>query len=108
MRGNNPALELKVVDASTNWETVMIGPSHFTDDIWDMRQFMPAKTTSECNKYLKFYYIKNPNMKHIAKQYAYYKLGRVKPKSVQLYINGFLRPFFEFCEMNGIHRLTVG
>ena len=106
MRGNNPALELKVVDASTNWETVMIGPSHFTDDIWDMRQFMPAKTTSECNKYLKFYYIKNPNMKHIAKQYAYYKLGRVKPKSVQLYINGFLRPFFEFCEMNGIHRLS--
>ena len=45
-------------------------------------------------------------MKHIAKQYAYYKLGRVKPKSVQLYINGFLRPFFEFCEMNGIHRLS--
>lgn len=106
MRANNPALELQVVDASTNWETVMIGPSHFTDDIWDMRQFMPAKTTSECNKYLKFYYIKNPNMKHIAKQYAYYKLGRVKPKSVQLYINGFLRPFFEFCEMNGIHRLS--
>ena len=106
MRVNNPALELQVVDASTNWETVMIGPSHFTDDIWDMRQFMPAKTTSECNKYLKFYYIKNPNMKHIAKQYAYYKLGRVKPKSVQLYINGFLRPFFEFCEMNGIHRLS--
>lgn len=84
----------------------MIGTSCFTDDVWDMRPFMPAKTTRERNKYLHFSYIKNSNMKHIAKQYAYYKLGKVKPKTVQLYINGFLPSFFEFCAAHGIKRLS--
>lgn len=102
----NLALELQVVDPSTNWETVMVGISNFTDDVWDMRPFMPTKTTRESNKYLHFSYIKNGDMKHVAKQYAYYKLGKVKPKTVQLYINGFLPSFFDFCAANGIIRFS--
>ena len=79
MAETNLALQLQVVDPSTDWETVMIGNSRFTDDVWDLRAFIPAKTTKESQKYLNFGYIQNATMKHTVKQYAYYKLGKVKP-----------------------------
>ena len=64
MAETNLALQLQVVDPSTNWESVMIGNSRFTDDVWDLRAFIPAKTLKDSKKYLNFGYIPNPNMKH--------------------------------------------
>ena len=101
MAGTNLALQLQVVDLSTNWESVMIGNSRFTDDVWDLRAFIPVKTTKESKKYLNFGYIQTPNMKHTVKQYAYYKLGKVKPKTVRNVVNSWLPSFFEFCASNG-------
>jgi len=98
----NLALQLQNVDATTNWETVMIGNSRFTDDIWDLSAFISAKTTKNSRKYLNFGYIKNASMKHTVKQYAYYKLGKVKPQTMKSVINSRLPSFFEFCESNGI------
>ena len=102
MAETNLALQLQVVDPSTNWESVMIGNSRFTDDVWDLRAFIPAKTLKDSKKYLNFGYIPNPNMKHTVKQHAYYKLGKVKPKTVKDMVNGWLPSFFEFCATNGI------
>ena len=102
MAGTNLALQLQVVDLSTNWESVMIGNSRFTDDVWDLRAFIPAKTLKDSMKYLNFGYIQNPNMKHTVKQYAYYKLGKVKPQTVRKIVNSQFPSFFEFCTANGI------
>ena len=106
MAETNLALQLQVVDPSTDWESVMIGNSRFTDDVWDLRAFIPAKTTKESQKYLNFSYIQNAAMKHTVKQYAYYKLGKVKPKTVRNMVNGWLPSFFEFCASNGISRFS--
>ena len=101
MAETNLALQLQVVDPSTDWESVMIGNSRFTDDVWDLRAFILAKTTKESQKYLNFGYIQNATMKHTVKQYAYYKLGKVKPQTVRNMVNGWLPSFFEFCAANG-------
>ena len=98
----NLALQLQVVEPSTDWESVMIGNSRFTDDVWDLRAFIPAKTTKDGHKYLNFGYIQNPNMEHTVKQYAYYKLGKIKPQTVRTMVNGYLPSFFEFCSANSI------
>lgn len=37
------------------------------------------------------------------KQYAYYKLGKMKSQTVRAYINGNLPMFIEYCSINGIH-----
>lgn len=102
MAETNLALQLQAVDLSTDWESVMIGNSRFTDDVWDLRTFIPAKTQKDSHKYLKFNYIQNPNMKHTVKQYAYYKLGKTKPQTVIRRVNGSLPSFFDFCSANGI------
>ena len=102
MTETNLALQLQVVDPSTDWESVMIGNSRFIEDIWDLRAFVPAKTTRDSMKYLNFSYIQNTAMKHTVKQYAYYLLGKVKPKTVKNRINSYLPSFFEFCTANDI------
>lgn len=42
-------------------------------------------------------------MKKTVKQYAYYKLGKMKPQTVQGYINGKFPMFIEYCSINGIY-----
>lgn len=102
MAETNLALRLQVVDPSTDWESVMIGNSRFVDDVWDLKAFIPAKTMQDSHKYINFGYIQNPGMKYTVKQYAYYKLGKVKPQTVISRVNGNLPPFIEFCAANGI------
>ena len=102
MAETNLALQLQAVDPSTNWESVIIGNSRFTDDVWDLKAFITAKTVVDSQKCLNFGYIQDSTMKHTIKQYAYYKLGKVKPKTVKGVINGSLPAFVEFCKVNGI------
>ena len=95
-------LALQLVDASTDWESVMIGKSRFTDDIWDLKPYIPTKTLKESHKLLYFGYINDAVMKHTVKQYAYYKLGTVKPITVVTIIVSRIPSICSFCNENGI------
>lgn len=96
-------LILQVLEPQSDFDNIMIGNSKFSDDIWDLRLFMTAKTTKESSKYLRFEYIQNEDVKLVVKQYAYYKLGKSKPKTVRNYINSALPRFIEYCSTNGIN-----
>lgn len=95
-------LILQVLEPQSDFDNIMIGNSKFSDDTWDLRPFIMAKTTKDSHKYLKFEYIPNEDMKLVVKQYAYYKLGKVKPQTVRTNINGYLPMFIEYCLVNGI------
>lgn len=99
----NLALQLQVLEPDTDLNTIMIGDSKYSDDIWDLRPFIKLKTTKESQKYLLFSYIKDADIKETVKQYAYYKLGKAKPQTVRGYINSSLPMFIEYCSINGIH-----
>lgn len=99
----NLDLQLRVLGPDTDINSVMIGNSRYCDDIWDLRPFITERTIPEALKYIRFEYIKNPELKKTAKQYAYYKLGKIKPKTVRGYINGQLSVFIEHCSLNGIN-----
>lgn len=95
-------LILQVLEPQSDFDNIMIGDSKFSDEIWDLRPFITAKTIKESHKYLRFEYIPNEDMKQVIKQYAYYKLGKVKPYTVRHSINGVLPVFTEYCLVNGI------
>ena len=99
----NLALQLQVIEPDTDLNSIMIGSSRYSDDVWDLRPFITAKTTVESQKYIRFEYISDADMKETVKQYTYYKLGKTKPKTVRIYINGSLPMFIEYCSTNGIH-----
>lgn len=94
------------INDNTNYDSIMIGNSRFTDDEWDLRPFITKKTTKESHKYIRFGFIQNEDMKFTVKQYAYYKLGVSKPQTVFGYINGNLPNFIEYCSLNGITSFT--
>ncbi len=99
----NLALQLQVIEPDTDLNSIMIGNSRYSDDIWDLRPFITAKSTKESQKYIRFEYISDVDMKETVKQYTYYKLGKIKPQTVKGYINGKLPMFIEYCSINGIH-----
>lgn len=99
----NLALQLQVIEPDTDLNSIMIGNSYYSDDVWDLRPFITAKSTRESRKYIRFEYISDADMKETVKQYAYYKLGRIKPYTVRHYINASLPNFIEYCILNGIH-----
>lgn len=95
-------LSLPVIENDADFSNIFISNSRFTDDVWDLRAFIPLKTTKESRKYLRFAYIKNEDMKQTVKQYAYHKLGQIKPQTVYSYITGVLPSFIEYCNKSGI------
>ena len=99
----NLALQLQVIEPDTDLSSIMIGNSRYSDDVWDLRPFITAKTTNESHKYIRFEYISDADMKETVKQYAYYKLGKMKPQTVRNYINSYLPMFIEYYSINGIH-----
>lgn len=99
----NLALQLQVIEPNTDLNSIMIGNSRYSDDVWDLRAFITAKTFNESHKYIRFEYITDVDMKETVKQYAYYKLGKTKPQTVRGYINGYFPIFVEYCSINGIH-----
>lgn len=99
----NLALQLQVIEPDTDLNSIMIGNSRYSDDVWDLRPFITAKSTKESQKYIRFEYISDADMKETVKQYTYYKLGKTKPKTVKNYINSSLPRFIEYCSTNGIH-----
>ncbi len=103
MENNLTSLQLPVIEPDTDLNGIMIGNSRYSDDVWDLRPFNTAKTFNESHKYIRFKYISDANMKETVKQYAYFKLGKVKQQTVRGHINGYLPMFVEYCSHNGIH-----
>lgn len=99
----NSALQLQVIEPDTDLNSIMIGNSRYSDDVWDLRPFITTKSTKESHKYIRFKYISDTDMKETVKQYAYFKLGKVKPQTVFGYINSSLPMFIQYCSINGIH-----
>ena len=99
----NLALQLQVIEPDTDLNSIMIGNSRYSDDVWDLRPFITAKSINESKKYIRFEYISDTDMKETVKQYAYYKLGKTKSQTIRNYINGYLPMFIEYCSLNGIH-----
>jgi len=96
------ALNLQVLEPDTDLDQVMIGSSRFSDDLWDLKLFIPAKTTKDSQKCLNFVNIIEPDMKQTVKHYAYHMLGKIKPQTVKSHINSSLPAFIEYCSLNGI------
>lgn len=102
----NLALQLQVIEPDTDLNSIMIGNSKYSDDVWDLRPFITAKSVQTGQKWIRFEYIADADMKETVKQYAYYKLGKTKPKTVRDYINTSLPQFIECCSTNSIHRFA--
>jgi integrase len=96
-------LILQVLEPHSDFDNIMIGNSKFSDDIWDLRPFITTKTTKESHKYLRFKYIPSEDMKLVVKQYAYFRLGKVKSQTVVWNINSRLPMFIEYCSAKGIN-----
>lgn len=96
------AMKLEVLNDNTDYESILVGNSKFTDDTWDMAPFIPRKTLANAHKHIRFGYIENEDMKWTVKLYAYHRLSQITPFSVHHEINGVLPAFFEYCKKNSI------
>ena len=90
------ALKQQLLSGESDFENVKIGNSWFVEDTWDLSLYMPRKTLSSTHKQIRFAYIEHETMKWIVKQYAYFRLGQIKPFSVHHEINGVLPAVFEY------------
>lgn len=61
----NLALQLQVIEPDTDLNSIMIGNSRYSDDVWDLRPFITAKSTKESQKYIRFEYISDADMKEL-------------------------------------------
>ena len=84
---------------------ILIGNSRFRDDTWDLSPLIPQKSLASCNKKLSFADIESPQLRFVIKQYLYYKLGQVKPRSA-ITTRHSLSYFTRFSKINNIHSLA--
>ncbi len=80
---------------------LIIGNSRVSDDVWDLGLLVPDKTRPNASKRICFSDIASPEMRFVIKQYMYYKIGQVKPKSAIVYFYHIKR-FSNYCWENGI------
>ena len=85
-------------------EEIMIGSNRFSDDVWDLNDYLPNKTLASTYKKIKFSYIRNEKIKMVVKQYAYYKLGKIKPRTISKYV-AKLSTFIQYCESHNVDSL---
>lgn len=100
------ALKRQILSGGVDFENVKIGDSWFVDDTWDLTPYMPRKTLASTHKQIRFGYIGDEQMKWIVKQYAYFRLGQIKPFSVHHEINGVLPVVFEYFKLMGIRSFS--
>lgn len=84
---------------------LIIGNSRFADDVWDLEPLIPDKTSPKAAKKISFREIENSDIRFVIKQYMYYKIGQIKPKSARAYFY-HLKRFAEYCNNNEIESLT--
>lgn len=95
-----------LMDEKQDRTNVVIGNSVYTDDEWDLSPYMNDVTLKTGYKKLRFSGFHLVNYKNLMKQYAYYKLGSVKPRTVIGNVNGCFPSFFKYCESNSIYELS--
>ena len=95
--------QLQKIANILNYNNLLIGNSRFTDDVWNLTEFIVLKTITDYFKKIHFSYIKNEDIKLTAKLYAYNKLGTIKPQTVVKRIISDLRPFIKYAELNNIN-----
>lgn len=103
MNPNVPAL--KPLLSTDDFSNIMVGTSRFTDDVWDMKAYTGERIIHNARKKINFSYICNCHIKTVIKQFAYYKLGKVKAQTVIEYINGTLPSFIQYCELKQLESL---
>lgn len=106
MTEQNLKWQLQPDNSVINWDSVMIGSSHFSDDIWDISALILPKATINSMKRIDFRFIESAAMKNTIKQYAYHKLGKIKPLTVKNMVNSRLASFCSFCMSNGILKFS--
>ena len=94
----------KQVDIERN---LIVGNSRFQDDTWDLSPLIPSPAASTTVRHVPFTYIHNEDMRHTIKQYAYYKLGKIKASTVSYYVRSKLPSFVLFCEENDIDLMSI-
>jgi len=99
------SLALKTLLSTDDFAGIMVGSSQFMDDIWDMTAYIEEKIIPNCMKKIRFGYISNYAIKTVIKQYAYYKLGKVKARTVIGYVNSGLPSFIQYCELRKFESL---
>ena len=80
----------------------IVGNSRYSDDVWDLTNLIPETTLLGTKKRIRFAAFVFEDMKNTVKQYAYYKLGQIKPQTVVSYINGYLQNIATYCNENEI------
>lgn len=98
--------QLKPITEDASLKDITIGNSNFEDDVWDLTPYMKDVNIRKSKKKIDFSYIESEDMKLVIKQYAYYKLGRVKPKTISDKINSRFPLFIKFCSKNNISSFT--
>lgn len=97
-QSNAIKFDYKPLEPGMNHSQIRIGNSVYTDDIWDVEPYMLDVTLKKSAKRIKFTAFPRDHYRKLMKQYAYYKLGMVKPRSVIGYVNGCFPTFFNYCE----------
>lgn len=96
-------LNLQPITTESDYSNITIGNSKFNDDIWDLSLFITTKNIKDYQKKIDFNFISNEDIKLTAKFYAYYRLGKVKARTVRDNVNGSLPLFIQYCNLNSIN-----
>ena len=99
---NDATALIKMQDVE--FEEIMVGNNRFSDDVWDMSDYIPNRTVARCFKTVRFSYIRNENIKMVVKQYVYYKLGKIRPRTASQYVAN-LSTFIQYCESHNVNSL---
>lgn len=99
------AFEYQPLTVNADYSRIMIGNSCYMDDIWDVTPYMSDVAVKKGYKRIRFGVFTRDNYKKLMKQYAYYKLSIVKPRTVIGYVNGSLATFFNYCEEQCIYNM---
>lgn len=91
--------------SETDYSRIMIGSTCYTEDIWDVVPYMSDVSVKKGYKRIRFGVFRRGNYRELMKQYAYYKLSVVKPRTVIGYVNGCFPAFFDYCEEQCIYSL---
>lgn len=97
-QSNAVIFDYRPLEPDMDLAQIRIGNSTYTDDIWDVEPYMRDVTLKKSAKRIKFTVFPRDNYRKLMKEYAYYKLGIVRPRSVIGYVNGCFPTFFNYCE----------
>ncbi|MFI3327037.1 MAG: hypothetical protein R3Y35_12840 [Clostridia bacterium] len=98
------SLALKPIVNINDLSGIEVGDSMFTDDVWDLTNYIQLKTCSNAKKKIRFN-INNDKIKTVIKQFAYYKLGKIKPQTVIRYVSYISAAFIPYCELKRLDSL---